>query len=181
MYDLFLLNIINLIRLNAAASGSGKMMLVASLATAIACSIFIFRRYFAHGGWLSLLSQGVSGNWHHQAIAQIQPMPKARPKRIIIAMTGATGAILGIQLLEKLRDLNIETHLVISRWATETIRYETSYSIKDVRQLASHTYSPQDAAAKISGGSFHVDGMIVAPCSVRTLSVADDLILVLPM
>lgn len=96
-------------------------------------------------------------------------------------MTGATGAILGIRLLERLRDLGVETHVVVSRWANETIRYETPYTPKDIRALASHTYSVQDAAAKISSGSFQTDGMIIVPCSMRTLSAvrtgfADDLI-----
>lgn len=104
-----------------------------------------------------------------------------RPKRIIVAMTGATGAILGIRLSEKLRGLGIETHLVISRWANETMLYETSYTAEDIRQLASYTYSYQDVAAKISSGSFQTDGMIIVPCSMRTLSAvrtgfADDLI-----
>jgi 4-hydroxy-3-polyprenylbenzoate decarboxylase len=96
-------------------------------------------------------------------------------------MTGATGAILGIRLLKRLRDLGVETHVVVSRWANETIWYETPYTQKDIRALASHTYSVQDAAAKISSGSFQTDGMIIVPCSMRTLSAvrtgfADDLI-----
>lgn len=106
----------------------------------------------------------------------------SRPrKRIVVAMTGATGAILGIKLLIALRRLNIETHLVISRWAETTIRYETDYVPSNVRALSDHSYSNHDQTAPISSGSFHVDGMIVLPCSVKTLAAissgyCDDLI-----
>jgi phenylacrylic acid decarboxylase len=96
-------------------------------------------------------------------------------------MTGATGAILGIRLLERLREMNVETHLIISRWATETIKYETKYTAKEVRALATRSYSASDVAAAISSGSFQTDGMIIVPCSMRTLSAVrtgfgDDLI-----
>lgn len=96
-------------------------------------------------------------------------------------MTGATGAVLGIRLLELLRDMRVESHLIISRWAGETMKYEGDYSIKDVKKLATFCYSHNDAAALPSSGSFPTDGMIVVPCSMRTLSAirigyADDLI-----
>lgn len=96
-------------------------------------------------------------------------------------MTGATGAVLGIRLLELLRDLGVETHLIISRWAMETLKYEGDFSVKDVKRLATICYSHNDAAALPSSGSFQTDGMIVVPCSMRTLSAirtgyADDLI-----
>ncbi|KAE8417679.1 flavo protein [Aspergillus pseudocaelatus] len=112
---------------------------------------------------------------------QTQPTQPTRPIRIIVAMTGATGAILGIRLLERLREMNVETHLVISRWAVETIKYETKYTANDVRALATRCYPVNDAAAAISSGSFQADGMIIVPCSMRTLSAvrtgfADDLI-----
>ncbi|OQV10648.1 hypothetical protein CLAIMM_14615 [Cladophialophora immunda] len=113
------------------------------------------------------------------ALTAVQP---AKPrKRIIVAMTGATGAILGIRLLEKLRQLDVETHLVMSKWAEATIVFETDYKIRDVRALASKVYSSRDVAASISSGSFKVDGMIVVPCSMKTLSsiatgYGDDLI-----
>ncbi|KAM0257771.1 hypothetical protein ACHAQJ_004222 [Trichoderma viride] len=93
-----------------------------------------------------------------------------RRKRIIVAMTGATGAILGIKLLIALRTLNVETHLVISKWAEETIKYETDYHTSNVRALADHTYNINDMAAPISSGSFRVDGMIIVPCSMKTLA-----------
>ena len=107
--------------------------------------------------------------------------PQSRPIRLVIAMTGATGAVLGIRILTILRSLGVETHLVISRWAIETLKYETSTSLKEIKSLASHTYNVNDAAAAISSGSYQHDGMIVVPCSMRSLSAirtgfADDLI-----
>jgi 4-hydroxy-3-polyprenylbenzoate decarboxylase len=85
-------------------------------------------------------------------------------------MTGATGAPIGVRLLEALRDLDVETHLVVSRWARATLAQETSYSLRDVRELASVWHSPDDQGASISSGSFRTDGMVVAPCSVKTLA-----------
>ena len=90
--------------------------------------------------------------------------------RLVIAMTGATGAALGIRLLEALRQLEVETHLILSDWARATIKIETKYTVEDVRALASRAYSARDLAAGISSGSFRTDGMIVCPCSMKTLS-----------
>ena len=90
--------------------------------------------------------------------------------RLVIAMTGATGAALGIRLLEVLGELGIETHLVLSDWARATIKLETDSSVTEVRALASHAYSARDLAACISSGSFRTDGMVVCPCSMKTLS-----------
>ncbi|KAF3057637.1 Flavin prenyltransferase PAD1 [Trichoderma lentiforme] len=106
---------------------------------------------------------------------------QTRRKRIIVAMTGATGTILGIKLLIALRRLNIETHLVMSKWAEATLKYETDYHASNVRALADHTYNINDMAAPIASGSFRVDGMIVVPCSMKTLAsistgLCDDLI-----
>ena len=103
------------------------------------------------------------------------------PIRIIVAMTGATGSVLGVQLLRTLRRMNIETHLVISKWAAATLVYETDYTVKDLRALAHKTYSAQDVSAPISSGSFRTRGMIIVPCSMKTLSAVamgygDDLI-----
>ncbi|OQE14114.1 hypothetical protein PENSTE_c038G07968 [Penicillium steckii] len=97
----------------------------------------------------------------------MSPLPR---RRIIVAITGATGAILGIKALIALRRLNIETHLVISKWAEATIKQETDYSPSNIRALADHSYNPHDLAAPIASGSFRVKGMIVAPCSMKTLS-----------
>jgi 4-hydroxy-3-polyprenylbenzoate decarboxylase len=85
-------------------------------------------------------------------------------------MTGATGAAIGVRVLAALKDLGVETHLVISKWARATIQMETTYSVQDVEALAFKTYSERDQAAAISSGSFRVDGMIVVPCSMKTLA-----------
>jgi 4-hydroxy-3-polyprenylbenzoate decarboxylase len=85
-------------------------------------------------------------------------------------MTGATGAIYGVRLLERLRDAGAETHLVISRWGARTLAHETSWSRQQVEALATATYAAGDMGAPISSGSFRTDGMIVAPCSARTLA-----------
>src|SRR5438552_15301546 len=93
-----------------------------------------------------------------------------RMRRLIIGMTGSTGAIFGVRMLEALKRQDVETHLVISKWAQRTIEHETNYSIEQVRALASVVHSPGDMGATISSGSFLTDGMIVVPCSVRTLA-----------
>jgi 4-hydroxy-3-polyprenylbenzoate decarboxylase len=89
--------------------------------------------------------------------------------RLIVAITGATGAIYGVRLLERLREAGVETHLVISRWGARTLLHETAYSREHVEALAEVAYAPGDMGAAISSGSFATDGMIVAPCSARTL------------
>jgi 4-hydroxy-3-polyprenylbenzoate decarboxylase len=101
--------------------------------------------------------------------------------RLIVALSGATGSIYGIRLLECLRDAGVETHLVISRWGVRTLLHETSYSKEKVEALATVAYAPGDMGAAISSGSFKTDGMIVAPCSAKTLAaiahgVGDNLI-----
>ncbi|EHK21881.1 uncharacterized protein TRIVIDRAFT_53346 [Trichoderma virens Gv29-8] len=93
-----------------------------------------------------------------------------RRKRINVAITGATGAILGIRSLIALRKLNVETHLVMSKWAEATIKYETDYHLSNVRALADHVHSINDMGAPISSGSFKVYGMIIVPCSMKTLA-----------
>lgn len=90
--------------------------------------------------------------------------------KLVVGMTGATGAAIGVRVLAALKDLNIETHLVISKWARATIQMETPYSVQEVMALATKTYSEHDQAAAISSGSFRVDGMIVVPCSMKTLA-----------
>jgi 4-hydroxy-3-polyprenylbenzoate decarboxylase len=90
--------------------------------------------------------------------------------RIIVGITGATGAIYGVRLLERLREAGIETHVVISRWGARTLMHETPYSREQVEALASFTYPPGDMGAAISSGSFRTDGMIIAPCSAKTLA-----------
>jgi len=85
-------------------------------------------------------------------------------------MTGATGGIFGVRLLEALQGSAVETHLVISKWAVRTLAHETEYGLECVQQMASCTYRPDDLGAKISSGSFVTRGMVVCPCSVRTLA-----------
>ncbi|HEP1897596.1 TPA: UbiX family flavin prenyltransferase [Kluyvera cryocrescens] len=91
--------------------------------------------------------------------------------RLIVGMTGATGAPLGVALLQALRDMpDVETHLVMSKWAKTTVELETPYSVREVAELADVCHSPADQAAIISSGSFRTDGMIVIPCSMKTLA-----------
>jgi len=89
--------------------------------------------------------------------------------RVIVGITGATGAIYGVRLLERLREAGAETHLVISRWGARTLLHETTWSRERVEALATMTYAPADMSAVISSGSFRTDGMIIAPCSAKTL------------
>ena len=91
--------------------------------------------------------------------------------RIVVGMSGSTGAIYGIRLLQVMAELkDVETHLVISNPAKETIALETEYTIKQVEALASKVYSINNIAAAIASGSFKTDGMAVIPCSIKTLS-----------
>ncbi len=90
---------------------------------------------------------------------------------LIIGITGATGSIYGIRLLEVLSgNKDVETHLIISEAGEMTIKYETDRSIKEIRKLATYSYDIGDVGARISSGSFQRDGMIVAPCTVKTMS-----------
>ena len=89
--------------------------------------------------------------------------------RLIIGITGATGVIYGVRLLERLREAGVETHLVISRWGARTLVHETPYSREQVEALAHTAYAPGDMGAAISSGSFQTAGMIVVPCSAKTL------------
>jgi 4-hydroxy-3-polyprenylbenzoate decarboxylase len=92
-------------------------------------------------------------------------------RRVILGMTGATGAVFGVELLRRLRNQpDVETHLVLSQWAKATIHLETRLSVHEVTDLADVTYSWNDQGAAISSGSFRVDGMIIAPCSMKTLA-----------
>ncbi|MBV9264956.1 MAG: UbiX family flavin prenyltransferase [Acidobacteriaceae bacterium] len=90
--------------------------------------------------------------------------------KLIVGITGASGAILGVRILEGLRALHVETHLVMSRWARATITQETSLTPERVEQLATVVHAVDNQAAPISSGSFKTDGMIVAPCSMKTLA-----------
>jgi len=89
---------------------------------------------------------------------------------VLVAMTGATGAIYGIRLLEVLRELEVETHLVVSRWAEATIKTETDRRVEDVRALAGVVHDEDDLFAPPATSAFATAGMVVAPCSMRTLA-----------
>ncbi len=108
-------------------------------------------------------------------------MPEKVWPRLIVGMTGATGVIFGVRLLEALKGSEVETHLVMSKWATRTLIHETSYTAEQVRQLATFSYSINDQGAALSSGSFVTRGMVVVPSSTRTLAaiaqgVSDNLI-----
>jgi 4-hydroxy-3-polyprenylbenzoate decarboxylase len=90
--------------------------------------------------------------------------------RLVIGITGASGAIFGVRTLEALRELGIETHLILSKWARSTLTHETNYSVEQVEKLASSVHRPDNQAAVLSSGSFKTDGMIIAPCSMKTLA-----------
>lgn len=90
--------------------------------------------------------------------------------RLIVGISGATGSILGVRLLQVLQGSGIETHLVLSKWGTRTLLHETSYSLEQVQQMATRHYASQDEGAAISSGSFLTQGMVVCPCSVRSLA-----------
>ena len=91
-------------------------------------------------------------------------------KRMIVGITGASGVVYGIRLLEALRALKVETHLVITKAAEMTIAYETDRKLAEIRGLADQVYAIANVAAPIASGSFPTLGMVIAPCSVRTLS-----------
>ena len=90
--------------------------------------------------------------------------------RMLVGMTGASGAIYGIRLLQLLKEAKIESHLIISRSAKLTIRYETDWTTKEIERLATISYPYQDIGAACSSGSFKTLGMIIAPCSIKTMS-----------
>jgi 4-hydroxy-3-polyprenylbenzoate decarboxylase len=90
--------------------------------------------------------------------------------RLIVGITGATGIIYGVRLLERLHDAHVETHVVISRWGARTLQHETHYTREQVEALATEVYKPDDMGAAISSGSFETTGMIVAPCSAKSLA-----------
>jgi len=97
-------------------------------------------------------------------------MATSTPRRLVVGISGASGTIYGIRILELLKKMDIETHLVMSKSAEMTLVYETDYKPKDVRALAAVNHPAADIGASISSGSFPTMGMIVAPCSVRTMS-----------
>ena len=97
-------------------------------------------------------------------------MDNTKRTRLIVGITGATGTIFGVRLLQMLQGSGVETHLVVSKWAARTLAHETPYTLEELRQMATHHYQLGDQGAAISSGSFVTLGMIVVPCSMRTLS-----------
>lgn len=92
-------------------------------------------------------------------------------KRLIVGISGASGAIYGVRLLQVIRDVaDVETHLVMSQAARQTLSLETDYSLRDVQALANVVHDARDIAASISSGSFKTAGMVILPCSIKTLS-----------
>lgn len=92
-------------------------------------------------------------------------------KKIVVGISGASGSIYGIDLLEKLSKVtNVETHLVMSNWAKENIKLETNYSVAEVENLADFVYDNQNLGAAIASGSFRVDSMVIAPASMKTVA-----------
>lgn len=91
-------------------------------------------------------------------------------QRLVVGITGASGAVYGVRLLEVLAPMPIETHLVVSKWGQRTLEHETGRSLEDLRTLADRHYAPGDMAALMSSGSAALDGMAVAPCSARSLA-----------
>lgn len=108
-------------------------------------------------------------------------MNEAKPTRLIVGITGATGTIFGVRLLQMLHGSGIETHMVMSKWGARTLIHETDYTVEQVQRMATHNYPLGDQGAAISSGSFITLGMVVVPCTMRTLAaiangLADNLI-----
>jgi len=97
-------------------------------------------------------------------------MQQTKPARLIVGITGATGTIFGLRILQMLHGSGVETHLVVSKWAARTLTHETQYSLKYVESLATQSYGIGAQGAAISSGSFVTLGMVIAPCSMRTLA-----------
>lgn len=95
---------------------------------------------------------------------------RTRPRRLVVGISGASGVIYGVRLLEALRALPVESHLVMSRSAEVTLAHETDRKVAEVKALADRVYANDDLAAAISSGSFRTMGMVVAPCSVKSLA-----------
>ena len=97
-------------------------------------------------------------------------MAQTKPTRLIVGITGATGTIFGVRILQMLHGSGVETHLVVSKWAARTLTHETPHSLKYVQSLATQNYGIGAQGAAISSGSFVTLGMVIAPCSMRTLA-----------
>ena len=95
---------------------------------------------------------------------------EASPARLVVGITGASGAVYGVRLRRRLRELPVETHLIVSRWGRVTIEHELQIGFDEVRALSDVVHSESNQAAAVSSGSFRTCGMIIAPCSTKTLA-----------
>jgi 4-hydroxy-3-polyprenylbenzoate decarboxylase len=103
------------------------------------------------------------------ATNQSVPGPRA-PDRVILGITGASGVVYGVRLLDALNELGCETHLIVTKAGVMTLGYETTETMRDLAARAAYNYAIDDIAAPVASGTFHTRGMIVAPCSVHSLS-----------
>jgi len=101
---------------------------------------------------------------------QEKVLPSRSVKKIIVAITGASGVVMGVRLLEELRRVKVETYLVVSPWGERTIKLETNYTLEQIQNLANICYSSDDMMSSIASGSFRTDGMVIIPCSMKTLA-----------
>jgi 4-hydroxy-3-polyprenylbenzoate decarboxylase len=91
-------------------------------------------------------------------------------KRVVVGLTGASGVIYGVRLLESLESLEVETHLILSNWAVENLKLETDYELSYLEGLVTRKYDNRDLNAPLASGSFLTAGMVIAPCSMKTLA-----------
>ncbi|KAF2496465.1 Phenylacrylic acid decarboxylase [Lophium mytilinum] len=131
------------------------------------------RHFSADGHRLTIESNEIQSDRPHDEKSTPPTMPRPRRKRIVVAVTGATGAPLATSLLLHLKKLDVEMHLILSTWGSATLKYELEAPNNTAAYLASlahYSYSPRDVSASLSSGSFRTDGMIVVPCSMKTLA-----------
>jgi 4-hydroxy-3-polyprenylbenzoate decarboxylase len=105
-----------------------------------------------------------------QDLTNGSPARRRPTQRVVIGLSGASGAVYGVRLLTALRPLDVETHLVVTHQGTVTLAHEMGMTLDDVAALATHHHEIEDLSAPIASGSFATEGMVVAPCSVKTLS-----------
>lgn len=91
------------------------------------------------------------------------------PKRLIVGISGASGTVYGLRMVEACRALGVETHLILSKAAAQTLRYESELTLSEVNAMADFNYRPGDIGAAVASGSFKTMGMVVAPCSIKTM------------
>src|SRR6267143_6759838 len=97
-------------------------------------------------------------------------MNESKPTRLIVGITGASGTIFGVRLLQMLQGSGVETHLIMSKWGARTLIHETDYTVEQVERMATLNYPLSDQGAAISSGSFTTLSMVIAPCSMRKLA-----------